>query len=226
MDDMGISYAQGGSWGPMRPGTLDNDVDNYTCYRRLAEARQYQQAMAPPHSNVNAMANQALPGYNCVTYDAARDVWVYTDGTGNRVERNATSGVIMIPSTYSVGYAGSVLPLPSAPPMAAPPTPPAQNPEAVEQIAQALDELEWEPRERMAFALYWAETWGQQYDAANLASRIDVWQKYAQDNDMFVDYSGAPYGHGPRLQRGRAHYRAMADMVLAMGPRHTGVVWR
>ncbi len=84
--------------------------------------------------------------------------------------------------------------------------------EAMRMMASSLKQVEPDARERMALALYWVERWGQHYNTGQFAGRVSWWRgqhmvdkdrKMTDDTNVFVE-------------RGRDHYRLMADAALAM----------
>ena len=77
--------------------------------------------------------------------------------------------------------------------------------EALDRMWVALRSAVEDPKERAAFAIYWAANWGIHYNEDQMASRLSWLKERMRDED--VEHRD---DDGSHLTRGRDHYRVLA----------------
>lgn len=79
--------------------------------------------------------------------------------------------------------------------------------EALDYMWTALRSAFPEPRERTAFALYWADRWGIHWNQDQFDGRVRWWQTHVSDDDIVSD-------EDCHVTFGRERYRRMADAAI------------
>ena len=83
--------------------------------------------------------------------------------------------------------------------------------EAIDRMWTALRNAVPDTKERVAFALYWIDTWGTHFNEGQTDGRVKWWQTHVHDDD--VEHST---DDGLFVTRGRNRYRRMAEAAIAM----------